>query len=155
MKRLIYIIVVLLISSCANAPSMDKKSTSEEILFEASDSKMDDSSILKEKLTTYFDLLKLKEKHPGFATDLNSQLQNLSQNKIIEVKNLEASSIENISISNNVLKVFDSIERIKIAYNIVHKDSTIKDSIFAYKTSTEIIIDGYPVKSFDIKFAKE
>jgi hypothetical protein len=155
MKRLIYIIVVLLISSCANSPSMDKKSTSEEILFEASDSKMDDSSILKEKLTTYFDLLKLKEKHPGFATDLNSQLQNLSQNKIIEVKNLETSSIENISISNNVLKVFDSIERIKIAYNIVHKDSTTRDSIFAYKTSTEIIIDGYPVKSFDIKFAKE
>ncbi|TCP24054.1 hypothetical protein EV195_107221 [Tenacibaculum skagerrakense] len=155
MKKFIYILLVLLIASCANRPSMNKEISIEEALFEAANSEDNENTILKEKLTRYFDLLKLKVNHPDFETDLVSQLQKLSQNKIIEIKNLEASSLENIKVSDSILVLSDSTEKIKITYDIINKDSVIKDSIYAYKTTTEITVDGYSMKSFEIKFDKE
>ncbi|AUC16951.1 hypothetical protein BTO06_18150 [Tenacibaculum sp. SZ-18] len=155
MKKLIYIIGVLFLWSCANDSSLNKEAAIEEVISNVVKFEKSENAIFKEKLTRYFDLLKLKEIHPDFETDLISQLQNLSQNDIIEIKNLEGINIENITVVNNILKVSDSIEKVKLTYNIVGKNFSKKDSIYAYKTSTEIMIDGYPAKSFDIKFAKE
>lgn len=155
MKKLIYIIAVLFIWSCANGPSLNKEAAIDEVTSKVAEFEKGENAIFKEKLTRYFDLLKLKEIHPDFETDLISQLQNLSQNEIIEIKNLEGINIENITVVNNISTVSDSIEKVKLTYNIVGKNISKKDSIYAYKTTTEIMIDGYPVKSFDIKFAKE
>ena len=43
----------------------------------------------------------------------------------------------------------------KITYDIVSEKTITKDSIYAYKTDTEITVDDYPMRSFKIKFAKE
>lgn len=155
MKKFIYILSVLLLCSCANRSSMDKENALEEILFEIPNSENNENTVLKEKLNRYFDLLKLKANHPDFETDLVSQLQNLSQNTIIEIENLKASSIGNIQVSDNILILSDSVKKIKITYDIVSEKTITKDSIYAYKTDTEITVDDYPMRSFKIKFAKE
>ena len=155
MKKIIYIVLVLLISSCANAPSTSKENALDEIIFEVTDSENNENIVLKEKLTRYFDLLKLKTQHPDFEEDLLSQLQSLSNDEILAIENLDVSSIQNIKVTSDLLALSDSVEKIKITYNIVSENKVLKDSIYAYKTNTKIKVDSYLMKSFDIKFSKE
>ncbi|SNR14212.1 hypothetical protein [Tenacibaculum jejuense] len=155
MKQLIYIILVLLFMSCANKEMNKKYDFTTESHMKTSALEITKYELLSEKFNQYFDLLKLKATHPDFKDNIITQLQDLSQNGILEINQIEEATVQNIEVTNEIKIISDSIEKIKINYDLVTSKSTVKDSIYAYKTSSEIIIDGVTFPSLKIKFSKE
>ncbi|WP_442264531.1 hypothetical protein ACSIGC_09180 [Tenacibaculum sp. ZS6-P6] len=155
MKQLIYIILVLLFISCANKEMNKTYDFTAKSYTETSALEITKHELLTEKFNQYFDLLKLKATHPDFEENIINQLQELSQNKILEINSVKEAEIENIQVTDQITFVSDSIEKIKINYDLVTPKLTVKDSIYAYKTSSEITIDGVSFPSLKIKFSKE
>ena len=99
--------------------------------------------------------LQLKNAHPDFEENIITQLQELSQNEILEINSVKDGKIGNIQVTDEIIIVSDSIEKIKVNYDLVTSEKTIKDSIYAYKISSTTVIDNVTFPSLKIKFSKK
>ncbi|WP_299890068.1 hypothetical protein [uncultured Lacinutrix sp.] len=166
MKQLTYIFILLIIMSCKNdaMKSMDMEANEIDIS-EYKESAIEESErieiignnsfsykdISTEKLQELYDLLALKEKHPEFNEKIESQLKNYTDESF---KTLGDVLIKNVTLKGEVISLSDSVQKLKIYYDVVSSNKSQQDSIWAEITTQNIHIDGKAVKSKKIKFKK-
>ena len=158
MKKLIYIFSVLILVSCNNnmkesAPAVN---VDYETLEEAEEFIIKPSSFIYEELATQklqemYDLINLKDKHPEFAKTIKSQLKDYTNDKI-STPNSTNILIENLKLKGELIKVSDSVQKMKLYYDMVSNNSKQKDSLWAIITVHEINFEGKKIKSKKIKF---
>jgi hypothetical protein len=106
------------------------------------------------KLQEVSDLITLKQEHPEFKEDIETQLSALIL-KDTNLKFLDSNcSIENISQKGGIKRVSDSVQHRTLYFDIVAEKQTIKDSLNALIITKTVIIDGSSVKTNKIRFSK-
>lgn len=160
MKKLIYIIYILIFISCKNnevnkvseSPALEMEDDTEIYEFVTSSEVTKYQTLSTQKLQDYFDLIKLKEKHPEFKEDILLQLRMLSNDTIPNY--IGNFSIENIHQSGKVEIVSDSVQKIKLVYDVVSESYKGVDSIFAVITYKTIQLEGKQTISNKVMFSK-
>ncbi len=155
MKQLLYIILVLLFMACANKEMHKEHDAVTKMYIEASTLETTNNEVISEKFNRYFELLQLKTTHPDFEENIVTQLQELSQNEIFEINSVKEAKVGNIQVTDQIIIISDTIEKIKVNYDLVTSEKTIKDSIYAYKISSTTVIDNVTFPSLKIKFSKK
>ena len=161
MKKLIYVIFILIFISCKNN---DVNKVFENSVLVEEDSEVFEYSnnlesnkyqlLSTQKLEDYFDLIKLKEKYPEFKNDVFLQLRSLSNDSILKEYKGDF-SIEDINQKGDTQRVSDSTQKIKLSYKVISESYTLTDSIYAIITSKIIQLDGIETVSNKIVFSKE
>ncbi len=165
MKKLVNIFVVLLIISCAN----ERKSEApiEVVNMEKTETVLENSAmedvkeaftfqhLTEQKLQDYFDLLVLKQQHPEFIDDIRAQLHELSEDSIIISYFPQEVDIKNVQQIGETQQISDSIQKIKLRFDISTNDSVKKDSIIAIIKTKRITLDNEELISTKVVFTKE
>ncbi len=106
------------------------------------------------KLQELYDLLALKQEHPEFKESIETQLENYTNDTMAAINKPEKESlIKNIELKGNLIEVSDSVQKMKLYYDVVSNNLIQKDSIWAEVTTHEIEVNGKKVKSKKIKFS--
>ncbi len=164
MKRLIYIFVVLFITSCANnrkevsieAVEMEKTETVlESSVMEDVKETFTFQHLTEQKLQDYFDLLVLKQQHPEFIDDIRAQLHELSQDTILISYFPQKVDIKNVQQIGKTQQISDSIQKIKLRFDISTDNSLKSDSITAIIKTKRITLDNEELISTKVVFTKE
>ncbi len=161
MKKIACILLIILVFSCKNesnkTPLLDGADIDYETVMESKAVTLSEinsyEALSIEKLTAYFDLLKLKEKHPEFKDDIEQQLQSFSNDALLDYAG--DFSIDSICQIGEVENISDSIRKIKLIYNVVSDTYNGKDSISAVITFKTIKMDGRSTASNKVLFLKE
>ncbi|TXG35273.1 hypothetical protein [Seonamhaeicola maritimus] len=158
---MVNILLFVLIFSCKNESAYKLESTDVEnevveINKPAEFSEIDNYETLSaQKLSEYFDLLKLKSQHPDFEEDIVAQLKNYTSEQLIGFKINDDFEIQNIRLNGEQIKIADTLRKLQIEFDINSKFVNIKDSVFAYITSNTILVDGKELKSNKVRFSRE
>lgn len=158
---MVNILLFVLIFSCKNESAYKLESTDVEnevveINKPAEVSEIDNYETLSaQKLSEYFDLLKLKSQHPDFEEDIVAQLNNYTSEQLIGFKINDDFEIQNIRLNGEQIKIADTLSKLQIEFDINSKFVNIKDSVFAYITSNTIVVDGKELKSNKVRFSRE
>ncbi|MCF6348758.1 MAG: hypothetical protein L3J20_10735 [Flavobacteriaceae bacterium] len=164
MKRLLYIFVVLLITSCAKSRKevpiesveMDKTETVlESAAIEDAKEMFTYQHLTEQKLQDYYDLLVLQQQHPEFVEDITTQLHELSNDSIIISDLIQKVNIENVQQIGEIQQISDSIQKIKLRFDIIANNSVKKDSITAIIKTKKISLDNEELISTKVVFTKE
>lgn len=97
--------------------------------------------LVQQKLIDYFDLIRLKQEHPEFEKDIILQLQRFSKDSTIYNKYLKIDSIKNVRQVGAVLRESDSVQRIKLYFDIVSDNKIKSDSISAIILTRAALVD--------------
>jgi len=165
MNRLIYIFVVLFIASCANNR---KEAATEAVDMEQSETVLESTAfedaaietftfqhLTEQKLQDYFDLLVLQQQHPEFIDDIRIQLQELSKDSVIKADFPQKVDIQNVQQVGETLQVSDSIQKIRLRFDIIANNSIKKDSITAIIKTKKVSLDNEEFISTKVKFTKK
>lgn len=162
MKKFIYILFCFLWISCAN----ETKNKSENTQFDLEDISIDEENysldlspisyenLATQKLIDYFDLLRLKQEHPEFENDIILQLQGFSTDSLSIVQYEKIDSIKNIRQVGAVLKASDSIQKMRLYFDIVSGDKIKSDSILATISTKSVMIDDEMISTNKVTFRK-
>jgi hypothetical protein len=162
MKKLIYVFMILMMASCSNRASKNMEGAPvnvDDYIVEVEDfetSKPEYNTIKytdlsKEKLQEMYDLVTLKQSHPEFEETIISQLKNYTSDSLINFKKTE-SIIKNVKIKGGIIQLSDSVQKMKLHYDVVSGSSIHSDSIWAEVTTSTLVIDGQTKTSNKIKF---
>ena len=163
MKKLIYILVSCIISlSCADeTKNKDLEISTEEAIeipnIEAirAPEKPNFEKLASQKLADYFDLLRLQQEHPEFEQDLLLQLKSFSENDTLFLNKYQnIKSIENIRQTGDIIQVADSVQQIKLYFDVITDKMTIADSTLAKILFKNIVMENSSTKSYKIQFKK-
>ena len=110
--------------------------------------------ITTQKLQDYFDLSALQQQHPEFKEEITAQLQELSKDILIIADSTQQVIIENVQQLSEIKRVSDSVQRIKIRFDIRTNDNVKSDSITALITTKKIRLDDKEVISTKILFER-
>jgi len=156
MKQWTMILMVLVLTSCMNNEAR-KHDMEIEVVESASydfvedDKNFDELALTNDKLQEYYELNLLKQLHPEFGEDIQQQLEQFGSKHIDLPKTAKNISITDLTRKSSE-KLNDSVVRLTLEFNIKTEVSRTKDSIAAYITSKELIIDGETTLSKKIKF---
>jgi len=160
MKKVIYVMICMLWLTCANETK--NKSESVEYRMEAISAEEDDISmdlkpinyeqLAEHKLMEYFDLLRLKQEHPEFEKDIISQLQGFSNDSESIDSYEKIDSIINIRQLGKLIKESDSIQKMRLYFDIVSGITTTSDSVMAIITIKFITVEGRKIPSTKVMF---
>jgi len=163
MKKFIYIYVLIFIAACSNQPKKEAAIEEDIKKYETvlENSALEDMAeeftyqhLTKQKLQDYFDLLTLQQEHPEFGEDLALQLQELSHDTLnISIASQEV-SIENLQQIGATIKISDSIQRIRLLFDIIVEGSKKSDSITAVISTKKVYLDQKEVISTKVVFEK-
>ncbi|MCP5064755.1 MAG: hypothetical protein GY936_20150 [Ignavibacteriae bacterium] len=161
MKKLAYIFIVFIIFSCKNESNKNVKEATADIesdfeIIETEDFNIESNTFVYEELSTQklqemYDLISLKHKHPEFAETIKSQLKDYTNENVITSISSEV-LIKNIQLEDEIIQVSDSVQKMKLSYDVISNNSTQKDSIWAIISTKIIFVDGEKVKTKKIKF---
>lgn len=160
MKKLIYIIYILIFISCKDnvanksfeSPILEVEDDVEEFQYSINSGVNTYQNLSIQKLQDYFDLIKLQEKHPEFKDDILLQIRMISNDTIPNY--IGNFSIENIHQSGKVEIVSDSVQKIKLVYDVVSESYKGVDSIFAVIIFKAIQLEGVETISNKVMFSK-
>lgn len=109
-------------------------------------------NLSQDKLQEMYDLVALKQSHPEFKKTIESQLKNYTLDSLITIAK-EESHIKNVKIKEKIIQVSDSVQKMKLYYDIVSVTSTKPDSIWAEVITNTLVIDGETKIANKIKFS--
>lgn len=160
MRKYLCFISILLGISCAN----EKKEASLEYdpvlknaeLYEDEFQRREITleQLTSQKLQDYFELLQLQKKHPQFKEEIEEQLRNFTKAGIIIRDTFEGVDVSNIKQVGKVIKVSDSVVKLKLVYDKYSKNSTNTDSVYAFITTKNIHLDDRQTVSNVIVFER-
>ena len=167
MRKLVYIFIALLLISCANnkkevpteaIESVDMEKT--ETVFESAalEDKKEAFSyqyLTEQKLQDYYDLLVLQQQHPEFKEDITAQLQELSNDVTAIPDSTQKITIKNVQQMGATLKISDSVQKIRLLFDIVTESTNKRDSITAIVSTKKVYLDQQEVISTKVVFEKQ
>ncbi len=159
MKNIIYILLIVCFISCKHSKSMKSESADMEIeateVFENEINleTIDLEELGSQKLIEYFDLLKLKQLHPEFETDINEQLLSFTNNNSI-LNYPEGFTISNIKQLGTTKIISDSLQTFTIGFDITTASGSFKDSLITEIKSKEVTIGNSKKVSHKVRFLK-
>ncbi|AUC74591.1 hypothetical protein [Olleya sp. Bg11-27] len=165
MRRIIYVFSILLVVSCSNRrekASPESMRADEVVTSEALLSKKDVvdlntfeyQELSSQKLQELYDLISLKETHPEFSETISSQLKDYTNDSISSSLTLSGDVvIKNIQLQGDIIKVSDSIKKMKLYYDVVSNNTIQKDSVLATISSSTIAFEDKMIQSKKIKFS--
>jgi len=163
MKKFIYIYSLFFIVACAkqgkNEAPVEQDMKEYEIGNENSafvdiSEEFTYQHLTKQKLQDYFDLLVLQQEHPEFETTIALQLQELSNDTLKFSNVLHKISIENVQQIGATIKISDSIQKIRLLFDMVAEGSKKIDSITAIVSTKMVYLDQKEVISTKVVFEK-
>jgi hypothetical protein len=86
-------------------------------------------AISTQKLTEYFELLKLKQQHPEFAEDINAQLLSFTNDSLTAKNYKNGFSISNIKQSGTRKAVSDTVKVFTLTYTVTTDSEVFQDSV--------------------------
>jgi len=165
MKRFLYIYAAFFMISCAN--ERKNESPIEDVSIEKTETVLESTAfedvketftfqhLTEQKLQDYFDLLVLKQQHPEFIADIRAQLQELSKDSVINADFPQKVAIKNVQQIGETLQVSDSIQKIRLRFDIIANNSIKKDSITAIIKTKKVSLDNEEFISTKVKFTKK
>lgn len=159
MRKSIVIIAFGLFFSCAdNYKNLDSKGMEAETFNpynELLSKELSLEELTSQKLLDYYDLLRLLEgSSTAFKEDITKQLSALTKEPFSEMDSLDGISIRNIHQIGSVEKISDSVQKIKLNYDIFFNDTVKTDSIIALITTKALLVDGAETKSTNVTFTR-
>ncbi len=161
MRRLLYIALIINVLSCAKqskeAPiEVDAVEIQENMVLESPMAKKADEGfafqqLTQQKLQEYYDLIVLQKQHPEFKEDINSQLKELSRAKIL-VDASEEVQIKNVQQIGKSEQASDTIQKIRIRFDVVGTNSTRTDTLTAIIKTKKMMLDNKEVVSTKVVF---
>ncbi|WP_406683429.1 hypothetical protein N1F78_12170 [Seonamhaeicola sp. MEBiC1930] len=161
MRYIVYILIFVFVFSCKNESvnkleSVDLENEVVEIDKPIEVSEIHNFETLSaQKLSEYFDLLKLKSQHPDFEEDIVAQLKGYASEPIFSFKINDDFEIKNIRSMGEQIKKADTLSKLQFMFDIDSKFVKMKDSVFAYISSKTIVVDGKELKSNKVRFSRE
>jgi len=155
MKQISYIILFSLIISCSNKEMKSEMNSvvyNEEAIVKSE--QFLNENITKQKLQDYFDLLVLQQKHPEFNEDIITQLKEIS-NENRTVSDTIAVQVVNLNLIGKIQKISDSIQKMKITFDIVSENDIKKDTIITLIKTKKVMIDSQEFISNKLQFLKQ
>lgn len=110
--------------------------------------------LTSQKLQNYFELLQLQKKHPQFKDEIEEQLKSFTKEGMIISNAFEGITVSNIKQIGKVVKVSDSVVKLKLVYDRVSENNTREDSIYAFITTKNIYLDDKQTVSNEIVFER-
>ena len=107
-----------------------------------------------EKLQEFLDLIALQNKHPEFSEEIKSQLKNYTKDSLSNYKTIEDVLIKNIELQGAIIKLNDTIEKMKITFDLISKNDIKQDSIWAEVTTHGVELNGKQMQSRKVRFNK-
>jgi hypothetical protein len=92
-------------------------------------------SISTQKLNEYFELVKLKQQHPEFESDINEQLLSFTTDSLSVLKYGSDFTISNIQQTGNRKIISDSVEVFTLKYTVTTDSKVFQDSVLTRITS--------------------
>lgn len=112
-------------------------------------------SISTQKLNEYFELVKLKQQHPEFESDINEQLLSFTTDSLSVLKYGSDFTISNIQQTGNRKIISDSVEVFTLKYTVTTDSKVFQDSILTHVTSvTHYLQSVEAVNIKKVKFSK-
>ena len=163
MKKLICVFMILFFASCSNRAEKNMEFSPVDIddyndqIEDLEISRIESNSmryinLSQDKLQEMYDLVALKQSHPEFKKTIESQLKNYTLDSLITIAK-EESHIKNVKIKEKIIQVSDSVQKMKLYYDIVSVTSTKPDSIWAEVITNTLVIDGETKIANKIKFS--
>ncbi len=166
MKRPLYFLLLLFVLSCAKnkseTPARDiLEMEAEEAVSEAkpilgnTSETFEYQHLTTQKLQDYFDLLLLQQQHPEFKKSITIQLQKLLKDSIALSHPVQEITIQNVQQIGNIQHVSDSIQKMKVHFDMIADNDTKSDSIVVFIKTKKIVLDGNTVIAAKLMFSKE
>lgn len=160
MKKIVYVLLCLFWLSCAKDSRNSKsEAVNYDMEISASEDKNDDQfmptnyeTLASQKLQEYFDLMQLQETHPEFKEDVLVQLKSLSQDANLSKKYINLDSVKNIRSIGDILKISDSVQKLKLEFDVMSKGKMTHDSIEALIITKTVMMDTDSITSNKIVF---
>ncbi len=157
MKKMAFIILVLCCIACKNNDAWKSESMPLEVSTDY-ESEFDDIAIPTEGISTekfmeLIDLVKLKQLHPEFQSDINEQLLNYTKDSLPIFNYPKGFSISDIKKTDHVHSVNDSTEISILSFSVTSNNQTFKDSVkVSITTRQDYLQDLEAVSIKTIKF---
>ena len=167
MKNIRLIFIVFIIVSCKSETA--KSSNTLEHAIESVEMKVEEKLVEKntennttflyknmttEKLQEFLDLIALQNKHPEFSEEIKSQLKNYTKDSLSNYKTIEDVLIKNIELQGAIIKLNDTIEKMKITFDLISKNDIKQDSIWAEVTTHVVELNGKQMQSRKVRLNK-
>lgn len=160
MKNSIYIFSILLFFSCSNRS--EKNSFNDDILvsdievemesFEVAPESFKYKELSHQKLQEMYDLMSLKQSSPKFHEIIQLQLEAYTD-EVEEISIDEDVKIENLELKEDIITVSDSIQKMKLYYDLVSNNTIKKDSIWMTIINKTIRLENELVTTKKVKFS--
>ncbi len=160
MRKYTYMVLFLIGVSCANQNKESQADydielkNSELIEDQFQKRQLTLEQITSQKLKEYFELVQLRNKHPQFKEEIEEQLKSFTRPGILESDKFDVVDISNIRQIGAIVKVSDSVVKLKLIYDKVLNNSTMTDSIRAVILTKNIHLDEKRIVSNEITFER-
>ena len=114
-----------------------------------------DKSLVSQKLQDFYDLLALQSNHPEFQDDVELQLKNYTKDSLGIYKSDDVVSINDIKLISQPIRLDENTIKIQIQFDVKSNLKKTTDSIYAYITKKETVIDGESFTSSKVIFSKD
>ena len=135
------------------AETADLESVSESAEIEVSPDALEAISI--QKLNEYIELIKLKQEHPEFESDINAQLLSFTTDSLSVLYYPKGFDISDIKQLGDAKTESDSTEEFVLGYTVKTETMTFKDSVLVKITSSPNYLQSVEAVSIKkVKFLK-
>lgn len=135
------------------AETADLESVSESAEIEVSPDALEAISI--QKLNEYIELIKLKQEHPEFESDINAQLLSFTTDSLSILYYPKGFDISDIKQLGDAKTESDSTEEFVLGYTVKTETMTFKDSVLVKITSSPNYLQSVEAVSIKkVKFLK-
>lgn len=110
--------------------------------------------ITSEKLQEFYELLLLEKTYPEFKDDIALQIKSMSSEDIKIPDSINVIAVKNVKQIGPINQISNTVQEIKLSFDVVTNTTTYKDSIYAKLTTNRITKEGSKLLSTKITFSK-
>jgi hypothetical protein len=106
------------------------------------------------KLKAYFELFTLQKKHPVFKHEVEKRLKSFTKAGSLSKDSFPSVVVSNIKQVGKVIKVSDSVVKLRLDYDKLSENDTGADSVHIFITTINIRLDEIQTGSNEIIFER-
>lgn len=157
MNKVTYILLFFCFIACKHNDALKSESAEIENIMADVDDDFENillsaETVSSNKFEELIELIKLKQTHPEFQSDINQQLLRFTQDSLSVMNYPKGFTITNIEQLGASKKLSDSLEVIVLGFTVSSEQGTFKDSVVTEIQNKIITIDDDNMLSKTIKF---